>query len=653
MQTAPQVLNLSQGTHNIAVATTQTGAPGTQYVFTSWSDGGAASHNITVGSSAATYTASFVTQYLLTISVSPPGLGSVTATPSSGNGYYASGTSVQLQASATAGYQFANWTGDLTSSANPLTLIMSAPRSVTATLAKVTSVTIASNPSGLLVSVDGSTITTPQTFQWQAQSMHTLVAVSPQGANGTRDEFLSWSDGGPQAHSIAAPASPGTYTATFAVQYLLITSASPAAGGTVTVSPASVDGYYNAGSTIQLTATANAGYLFSNWTGDLSGAANPQSITMNALHSATANFTTPCSIGLTPASTSVPATGTSTPAACPNSSQPNCGVLPEVPVSFTVTPSAACGGWTATSSNPEFLQITSGASGSGVGHPGFTVLTNTHAAARNATITVASGGVSASFTVTQAGSGDSQTYREVYALYEQLLGRDPDQPGLAFWTGQGEAGLGQMADSFLTSPEAFNSDFAVLAAYQAALGGPPTLTQFTAAVSSIRAGAQTVGGLFASLIGPNYTAATLYQNLLNRQPLPSEISGASAVGFPVWFQNLIGFPAAGTIAASSNEFQSTGTFHTTLAADHTNALYIRMCYFTILARDPDPSGFTFWLGIANSGAPAFSSRERPVSARGSRLWGRAPRHRVSRAVRSSRAYLPTSVIKLGNPRILP
>ena len=83
----------------------------------------------------------------------------------------------------------------------------------------------------------------------------------------------------------------------------------------------------------------------------------------------------------------------------------------------------------------------------------------------------------------------------------------------------------------------------------------------------------------------------------------------------MWFQNLIGFPAAGTIAASNNEFQSTGTFHTTLAADHTNALYIRMCYFTILARDPDPSGFTFWLGIANSGpgilfqgAAGFSTR---------------------------------------------
>lgn len=55
-------------------------------------------------------------------------------------------------------------------------------------------------------------------------------------------------------------------------------------------------------------------------------------------------------------------------------------------------------------------------------------------------------------------------FREVYALYEKLLGRDPDAGGLAFWTGAGGASLGQMADSFLKSPEAFNSDFAVMAA---------------------------------------------------------------------------------------------------------------------------------------------------------------------------------------------
>jgi hypothetical protein len=48
--------------HTIATTTPQSGA-GTQYVFTSWSDGGAQSHSIVASSSPPTYTASFATQY--------------------------------------------------------------------------------------------------------------------------------------------------------------------------------------------------------------------------------------------------------------------------------------------------------------------------------------------------------------------------------------------------------------------------------------------------------------------------------------------------------------------------------------------------------------------------------------------------------------
>jgi len=51
-----------------------------------------------------------------------------------------------------------------------------------------------------------------------------------------------------------------------------------------------------------------------------------------------------------------------------------------------------------------------------------------------------------------------------------------------------------MADSFLTSPETFNSDFVVMAAYQAATGAPPTFAQFNAAVASLRAGTLTARG---------------------------------------------------------------------------------------------------------------------------------------------------------------
>jgi hypothetical protein len=316
-----------------------------------------------------------------------------------------------------------------------------------------------------------------------------------------------------------------------------------------------------------------------------------------------------CSFTLSATGASLPATGTSTPETCPNNSgQPSCGVSPEIPRSFTVTPSAACGAWTATSSSPGILQITSGATGSGAGSVSFVLLNNTHNGQQSDTITVAAGGSSAIFTVTEAGSGDSVVFREVYALYEQLLGRDPDAAGFAFWSGSGGAGLGQMADSFLTSPEAFNSDFAVMATYQAATGAPPLFAQYNAAVTAIRAGTQSISGLFNSLIGGGYTATTLYENLLSRAPTTSEINSANSAsgGLAGWFETLIGFPNSTTpVSTPNNEFQSTGTFHTTLAADHTNALYVRMIYFVTVSRDPDSGGFSFWLGIANGGGPGL------------------------------------------------
>ena len=477
---------------------------------------------------------------------------------------------------------------------------------ITCSLFGQSSITIQTVPAGLQFTVDGGTSQTSPLTLNLTQGAHNLAVATPQaGTTGTQYTFASWSDGGAASHSIIVGASAATYTASFNVQYLLATTVSPAGAGAVTAIP-SPTGYYNAGASVQLTASANAGYQFSNWGGGLTGSANPQSIIMNASNSVVANFSTPsCSITLNPPAASLPATGTSTVETCPNNSgQPNCGVSPETPLAFTVTPSAACGVWTATSSNPGVLSVTSGASGSGAGTVGFTLLNNTHTLPQTYTITVGNAAASASYTVTEAGSGDSQVYREVYSLYEQILGRDPDPAGFGFWTGSGGAGLGQMADSFLTSPEAFNSDFAVMAAYQAATGAAPTYAQFTAAVTRVRAGAQTVASLFNALIGSSFTATTLYQNLLYRQPSASEISAANAAGFAAWFEYLIGYPGAATpIESANNEFQSTGAYHTTLAADHTNALYVQMIYYVTVGRDPDAAGLAFWIGIANSGGP--------------------------------------------------
>ena len=115
-----------------------------------------------------------------------------------------------------------------------------------------------------------------QSFTWKVGSSHTLATTSPQaGATGTRAQFSSWSDSGTISHSVTASASITTYTAAFNTQYLVTTALSPDVAGTVTVLPSSSDGYYNAGSPVQLTASPAGGYAFSNFTGTVAGAANP------------------------------------------------------------------------------------------------------------------------------------------------------------------------------------------------------------------------------------------------------------------------------------------------------------------------------------------------------------------------------------------
>jgi hypothetical protein len=74
-------------------------------------------------------------------------------------------------------------------------------------------------------------------------------------------------------------------------QFLLTTAASPGGAGTVSASPTSGTGYYNTGTVVQLTATANSGYVFDHWSGGLSGNGNPQSVPMSGPVSVTANFT--------------------------------------------------------------------------------------------------------------------------------------------------------------------------------------------------------------------------------------------------------------------------------------------------------------------------------------------------------------------------
>lgn len=79
------------------------------------------------------------------------------------------------------------------------------------------------------------------------------------------------------SQSVAVPLTTGT-------SYMLTTASS--AGGTI--SPAS--GLYSSGSVVSVSASANSGYTFPGFSGDLTGSTTPQNLTMSAAKSVTANF---------------------------------------------------------------------------------------------------------------------------------------------------------------------------------------------------------------------------------------------------------------------------------------------------------------------------------------------------------------------------
>ena len=73
------------------------------------------------------------------------------------------------------------------------------------------------------------------------------------------------------------------------IQYVLNTSVEPENAGYITLNPSG--GEYNAGTEVTITAVANAGYIFSYWSGNVSGSENPANITMNSNKSVIAHFT--------------------------------------------------------------------------------------------------------------------------------------------------------------------------------------------------------------------------------------------------------------------------------------------------------------------------------------------------------------------------
>ena len=84
-------------------------------------------------------------------------------------------------------------------------------------LPRKTNLTIATNPAGLQLRLDGQPTPTPLTFESVVGIQRGLEAPATQLSGGTTYEFVSWSDGGAAIHTISTPAAATTYTATYRI----------------------------------------------------------------------------------------------------------------------------------------------------------------------------------------------------------------------------------------------------------------------------------------------------------------------------------------------------------------------------------------------------------------------------------------------------
>jgi len=209
----------------------------------------------------------------------------------SGEGTYADGTIVTLEAVADECYEFVEWTGaDVADPYSPITTItMDEAKGITASFALL-------RYDLTTDSTDGGAVTSPgeDTFPYDCGTDVPLVATAEEGYY-----FVNWSG------DVDTIANVNGYTTTITMmgdysitanfelvppgQFVLTTSSTT--GGSVTT-PGEESSPYNEGTVVDLVAEAEECYEFVNWTGDTVGDPNAATttITMDGAKNVIANF---------------------------------------------------------------------------------------------------------------------------------------------------------------------------------------------------------------------------------------------------------------------------------------------------------------------------------------------------------------------------
>lgn len=216
--------------------------------------------------------------YQFTLDVDTAGSGRVELSPF--GGMYDSLDVVTLTAIADSGYVFSGWSGDLSGSNNPESILMDTSKNVTATFTELPKYTLTLDTVG-----SGGVSLSPPGGAYYNGTMVYLAATPDSGY-----EFIGWSGdlGGSASPDSILMDSDKNVVATFSElpQYTLTVDTTGT--GTVTINPPG--GIYYQGSMVALSAIPGSGHEFGGWSGDLTGLANPDTLLMDANKSVTATF---------------------------------------------------------------------------------------------------------------------------------------------------------------------------------------------------------------------------------------------------------------------------------------------------------------------------------------------------------------------------
>lgn len=205
------------------------------------------------------YVWSFTTIPKLSLSSNPVAGGTTT-----GAGLFAQGSTVTVSATPASGYTFTNWTDSGTtvvaSSSPSYQLTMAGNRALVANFTVIP-------PAQYAVNLSSSPLAGGATFGSGSYVTGTNVTIIQSPNPGYT--FVNWTENGNIISTNSSYQfiinSNRTFVANFttipALQFAVILSSNPAAGGTTTGS-----GTYTNGNSVNISATPNAGYTFVNWT---------------------------------------------------------------------------------------------------------------------------------------------------------------------------------------------------------------------------------------------------------------------------------------------------------------------------------------------------------------------------------------------------